>query len=294
MRWSLPAVALLSAYNALLGVDQAYPVGDPGVGGGSSSGSGGTAGTAGTAGSTGTGTAGSGGTSGSGSPTGQGGEVTGTGGTGGTSAGGSGAGGICGQDFSPPGGTCPDECTGGCDNGTCTISCNSVGVCENLTLTCPAGFACHVRCFNGDSCRGAQIHCPDDYPCTVLCAWNNSCTAATIHASAEGTFALQQQRPSAGDELRRLLRLLELLTQPPSLRSGSATRALLPNVDGRLGQRRAPWVDWSHFAHPFPTSSSGKGLSPPAQRSGAPARARNPRVGRSRARAREKASHCGI
>ncbi|MBI4956796.1 MAG: hypothetical protein HY908_32565 [Myxococcales bacterium] len=93
----------------------------------------------------------------------------------------------CGQQPSPPAGSCPAACTGGCSSGTCIIDCNDSGQCSSQTLACPPGFACEVQCGGSQACDGATIDCPDLYACQVLCT--GSCANAIV-ACGSGTCDL--------------------------------------------------------------------------------------------------------
>jgi hypothetical protein len=94
---------------------------------------------------------------------------------------------LCGLTPTPPGGTCPPECTGGCNAGVCTIACNAAGECQgNPPINCPAGFACVVSCGGTDGCRQNTINCPDGYPCTVTCTGQTACRFTNVNCSATG------------------------------------------------------------------------------------------------------------
>ncbi|MBW2455852.1 MAG: hypothetical protein JRI68_15150 [Deltaproteobacteria bacterium] len=137
----------------------------PGAGGGSSTSSGGGSGAAGGLGGT-----------------------TGTGGTGGGDGGSGGA--PCGLEPTPPGGSCPSECTGGCANETCTIECNDDEECRDEQLTCPPDFNCVLDCSGAEGCRNATLACPEDYTCVVNCSGDNGCRDLEITCSTVGTCAV--------------------------------------------------------------------------------------------------------
>ena len=80
----------------------------------------------------------------------------------------------CSADRVPPGGACPAECTGGCADGVCTITCGPAG-CNDGTITCPADFACNIVCTGVDACDTTTIHCPAQYACTVACDQYDAC-----------------------------------------------------------------------------------------------------------------------
>jgi hypothetical protein len=73
---------------------------------------------------------------------------------------------LCGQDPTPPTGSCPAACTGGCGGGICFIDCNSASCAPSVT--CPPGLACQVQC-SGAECDNTAISCPSVYACEVLC-----------------------------------------------------------------------------------------------------------------------------
>jgi hypothetical protein len=105
------------------------------------------------------------------------------GGSGGTADGGSGGAGgaMCGQAATPPGGTCPAECNGGCDNDVCLIDCTQTD-CRTVPVVCPADFACDVQC-GPMNCRNAMITCPAAHACNVSCSGNQACRDATLTCS---------------------------------------------------------------------------------------------------------------
>lgn len=80
----------------------------------------------------------------------------------------------CGAQPSPPGGTCPMACTGGCSNGVCIIDCNASSACSGAQIVCPPGFDCQVLCGGTGSCSNASVACPERYACDVVCG--GSCT----------------------------------------------------------------------------------------------------------------------
>jgi len=81
----------------------------------------------------------------------------------------------------PGGGTCPPACTD-CDFGTntCIIECNSSN-CDNVTIDCPADWACDVRCVGTSACRPVTINCPQSYACTILCDGTVPCEDAVFN-----------------------------------------------------------------------------------------------------------------
>lgn len=77
----------------------------------------------------------------------------------------------CEPDPDPPGpdDACPEACSGGCADGTCTIECVGFGACADGTITCPPGYACRLLCDGGDSCDSSVIECPETFACSVDC-----------------------------------------------------------------------------------------------------------------------------
>ncbi|HMV70170.1 MAG TPA: PKD domain-containing protein, partial [Myxococcota bacterium] len=84
-----------------------------------------------------------------------------------------------------PGGACPPECTGGCDEATCIIDCTGGSACESMNLTCPADFDCQIDCTGDNACHGSVIECPDDaYACALHCEQDNACHSTQVHCGA--------------------------------------------------------------------------------------------------------------
>ena len=86
---------------------------------------------------------------------------------------------LCGQTPSPPGGSCPAACTGGCSAGVCLVDCNGAASCGASSITCPPGFACKVLCDDLGACDNATVTCPDAYACTMVCS-NGACASANL------------------------------------------------------------------------------------------------------------------
>ncbi len=72
-----------------------------------------------------------------------------------------------------PGGACPSECTGGCQDNQCTIDCVGTAKCDGADIVCPAGFDCVVVCNGVDACDSGSITCPPGFGCTVICGGGN-------------------------------------------------------------------------------------------------------------------------
>ena len=89
----------------------------------------------------------------------------------------------CGVDPVSPG-SCPSECTGGCQAGVCTIDCTGDQECRDDTLACPAGFACAVTCDGQDACRGATVVCPPEHGCDVECVGSSACRDTAVECGA--------------------------------------------------------------------------------------------------------------
>jgi hypothetical protein len=90
----------------------------------------------------------------------------------------------CGSTLPAPGGVCPNECTGGCDNATktCLIACDKAeGQCENAALVCPAGWNCDVLCARKAACKSATVTCPANHACNVDCSSDaESCASLNL------------------------------------------------------------------------------------------------------------------
>jgi hypothetical protein len=99
----------------------------------------------------------------------------------------------------PPGGECPEACTGGCsDDGTCTISCEEAQACEERPIRCPAGWACHVICTGVDACDGSSVQCPEIYACTVSCDGADACGDLPVQCG-DGPCSLECESDVACD-----------------------------------------------------------------------------------------------
>ncbi len=107
-----------------------------------------------------------------------------------SSSGGGFGGGDCGLEPTPPGGSCPSECTGGCANETCTIDCNGDEACRDAQLTCPPDFNCVLECGGQSGCRNATLACPESYTCVVTCTGEAGCRDLEITCSTSGTCEL--------------------------------------------------------------------------------------------------------
>jgi hypothetical protein len=79
--------------------------------------------------------------------------------------------------------SCPSNCTGGCDGGTCAVECDghsSKAVCSDSRVVCPSGRPCKISCDGVGTCQIATILCPSDAPCQVLCNGESTCQQTTI------------------------------------------------------------------------------------------------------------------
>jgi hypothetical protein len=86
---------------------------------------------------------------------------------------------VCQPPLVPAGGECPAACSGGCDEGTCIIECQS-DACAALPIACPPGWSCRVRCTAAGACLDAAIHCPEGYSCDVECSGLSGCRNARV------------------------------------------------------------------------------------------------------------------
>ena len=97
-----------------------------------------------------------------------------------------GTGGACRGHEQPGGdGPCPEQCNGGCADGTCRIDCLGDAACQAAVIDCPPGWPCSVWCSGDHSCsgNGTQIHCGDN-DCTVRCDGPSSCQQAGMFCGA--------------------------------------------------------------------------------------------------------------
>lgn len=90
---------------------------------------------------------------------------------------------------SAPGGSCPPECTAGCEAATCSIACSGEEACEEESLLCPAGFDCQIVCAGEKACEKATLFCPVNHACTVACEGDEACKNAIIIGGA-GSLSL--------------------------------------------------------------------------------------------------------
>jgi hypothetical protein len=78
---------------------------------------------------------------------------------------------------------CPAACTGGCQDGVCTIDCTTE-ICPT-PVTCPDGYACVVECEGVDACDTTDIQCPAEHACRVECiAGVDACGDVALHCGA--------------------------------------------------------------------------------------------------------------
>lgn len=108
--------------------------------------------------------------------------------------------------------TCPAACTGGCDQGRCTIDCTSFAACTSATLECPAGLACRLDCNGPQACTQARVVCADG-PCDVECS---------------GASACSQMRVDCGDEACRVTCTGATTGTALDLRAGASCGATKP------------------------------------------------------------------
>jgi hypothetical protein len=81
----------------------------------------------------------------------------------------------------PPGtGPCPPECSAGCEDGICTVRCDSLSQCAGKEVVCPEDWPCVVRCVDEGSCQDSNLHC-GSRGCHVICDASWSCENTTIH-----------------------------------------------------------------------------------------------------------------
>ena len=92
----------------------------------------------------------------------------------------------------PGGNTCDPICTGGCNNGSCTINCTGADSCSNQTIDCPPGVACQLKCEGDNACEGTVLNCNALYACGATCtsASVDVCRNLTINCGIAGTCSL--------------------------------------------------------------------------------------------------------
>jgi hypothetical protein len=99
----------------------------------------------------------------------------------------------CGDPIAAPGGSCPAECTGGCNGSVCAILCDGNEECQGVNIVCPAGFDCSVLCSGYHGCRDSALDCPPDHDCEVICTGpHHACERLQITCS-NGPCALDCQ-----------------------------------------------------------------------------------------------------
>lgn len=103
---------------------------------------------------------------------------------------------ICEPQPEPPGGPCPEICTGGCDQTTCHVQCSRSGACQGSTIQCPADWRCEIECTAASACEGATIQCPPEYGCQITCGSARACRDTIVECS-DG--ACQAQCGNAND-----------------------------------------------------------------------------------------------
>ena len=75
---------------------------------------------------------------------------------------------------------CPPECTGGCTDGVCNISCGR-SECRDAMLHCPDGMPCKLACDGLAACSDSTFVCNEDQPCFLECADEVNCGGLTMH-----------------------------------------------------------------------------------------------------------------
>ncbi len=78
---------------------------------------------------------------------------------------------------SPPraGGSCPQQCTGGCKGSVCRVDCAAEGSCQN-GLECAPGMDCEVTC--GARACEKYLYCRHATSCTFLCNGPGACSGS--------------------------------------------------------------------------------------------------------------------
>lgn len=90
---------------------------------------------------------------------------------------------MCGEAVPPtPPGACPEECTGGCTDFTCTVLCDEDDECEDSVIACPDNWDCDIQCAGADdTCKQSTINCPTNGACRVACHGSDACEDATLN-----------------------------------------------------------------------------------------------------------------
>lgn len=82
-------------------------------------------------------------------------------------------------------GACPTVCSGGCEEGVCTIDCGGEGACI-ADVRCPAGWPCHIACGGSRACTAATFDGTNASSLSVVCAGGESCVAADMICPTAG------------------------------------------------------------------------------------------------------------
>jgi len=131
---------------------------------------------------------------------GDGGSSTAEGGSQGSSGGSGGAPpGTCGDAPVPTATTCPDVCTGGCDDGVCRVRCTGEDACKDDDIVCPSSMDCRVLCQAKQACEKVELRCSEFGRCEVTCLGEKSCKEMEIEAR-EGPVELD----CAGDACEKV------------------------------------------------------------------------------------------
>ena len=82
-------------------------------------------------------------------------------------------------------GACPAVCSGGCEEGICTIDCGGEGACIT-EVRCPAGWPCRIACGGSRACTAATFDGSNASSLSVVCAGGESCVAADMICPTSG------------------------------------------------------------------------------------------------------------
>ncbi len=96
----------------------------------------------------------------------------------------------CGETAPPWTTLCPEECSGGCIAGVCTIACTGEDACKDDRRVCPDGLDCLLSCEGEKSCEKVELECSPDVRCDVRCLGEGACLGATVLAAPTGAMSL--------------------------------------------------------------------------------------------------------
>ena len=108
----------------------------------------------------------------------------------------------CPPSTTPPGGSCPAVCSGGCAAGVCTINCDAEQECKGRDLQCPPEFACVLRCAGKQSCQDTALTCSATHACRIECTGEQACAPASADCGAGSCELVCAPQACKGMKLR--------------------------------------------------------------------------------------------